>query len=97
MNADRARKLAVEAARGADRAEVLLVPAHGRLWWTGSALGNHRAMSQRGLRLVGGEVPPVRRPGRAFGGLYFRCNLLIYLAVKLTQFVKTPNVLNKFR
>jgi hypothetical protein len=49
MNADRARKLAVEAAREADRAEAHAVPAYGRLWWTGSALANHRAMSGAGL------------------------------------------------
>jgi len=64
MNADRARKLAVEAAREADRAEAMLVPAYGRLWRTRSALANHRAMSQRGLRLARSEVPPVRDQGR---------------------------------
>ena len=53
VNADRARKLAVEAARGADRAEAhAMVRAFGRLWWTGSALANYRAMSQWELRLV---------------------------------------------
>jgi hypothetical protein len=61
MNVDRARKLAVEAAREADRAEAhALVPAYGRLWWTGSAFANHRAMSQWGLRLARSEVPQMR-------------------------------------
>jgi hypothetical protein len=64
VNADRARKLAVEAAREADRAEAHAVPAYGGLWWTGSAPANHRAMSKRGLRLVRGEVPPVRDSGQ---------------------------------
>jgi hypothetical protein len=65
MNADRARKLAVEAAREADRAEALcMVPAYRRLWWTGSALANHRAMPQWGLRLARGEVPQVRDPSQ---------------------------------
>jgi hypothetical protein len=36
-------------------------------------------------------------PRRLFGSLYFACNPLIYIAVKLAQFVKTPNVLNTFR
>ena len=36
VNADRARKLAVEAALEADRAKPMHVPAYGRLWWTGS-------------------------------------------------------------
>jgi hypothetical protein len=34
------------------------------LWWTGSALAYHRAMSQRGLRLARSKVPPVRDSGR---------------------------------
>ena len=68
MNADRARKLAVEAAREADRAEAMLVPAYGRLWRTRSALANHRAMSQRGLRLARSEVPQMRDSGQhSFG------------------------------
>ena len=65
VNAERARKLAIEAAREADRAEAHgVVPANGRLWWTGSALANHRAMFQRGLRLARSEVPPVRDSGQ---------------------------------
>jgi hypothetical protein len=64
MNADRARKLAVEAAREADRAEAHAFPAYGGLWRTSSALANHRAMSQRGLRLARGEVPQMRDPGQ---------------------------------
>jgi hypothetical protein len=65
MNADRARKLAVEAAREADRAEAhSMVPAYGRLWWTGSALANYRAMSQWGVTagaLLNCAGPPINR------------------------------------
>ena len=50
--------------RGRPSRSPFMVPAYGRLCWTGSALANHRAMAQRGLRLVGGEVPPVRDPGQ---------------------------------
>jgi hypothetical protein len=64
MNADRARKLAVDAAREADRAEAYAVPAFGRLWRTRSALANHCAMSERGLRLAISEVPQVRDAGQ---------------------------------
>jgi hypothetical protein len=57
-----------------------MVPAYGRLWRTGSALANHRAMSQRGLRLVGGEVPQMRvsprGPGETKLALYHRAALL---------------------
>jgi hypothetical protein len=45
-----------------------MVPAYGRLWWTGSALANHRAMSQRGLRLARSKVLPVRDPSQHFTG-----------------------------
>ena len=49
VNADRARKLAVEVAREADHAEAHAhVPAYGRLWRTGSALADHSAMSGAG-------------------------------------------------
>jgi len=69
MNVDRARKLAVEAAREADRAEAhALVPAYGRLWWTGS--GPHQLSRNvwTGVRLARSEVPPVRDSGQRSPG-----------------------------
>jgi hypothetical protein len=53
MNTNRARKLAVEAAREGDRAEAhaLSLRMEG-FWGTGSALANHRAMSEWWLRLL---------------------------------------------
>ena len=69
MNADRARKLAVEAAREAD---PVCGPCVGRLWWTGSALANHRAISKRGLRLAGGAVPQMRDLGQHSPGCLHR-------------------------
>ena len=62
MNADRARKLAVEAAREADRAE-----ADARSLDRLSPRQPSRNVST-GLRLVGGEVPPMRDPGQHFFG-----------------------------
>ena len=98
MNADRARKLAVEAAREADRAEAHAVPAYGRLRWTGSALADHRAMSEWGNGWL--EVSAAagkRRPAFPREGVVGRqrhsessANLLMSLRLNSAPFSEYP-------
>ena len=61
VNAESARQRATEAAREADRAEAYaLVSSNGRLWRASAAVPDHRAMSERWVRLARSEVSPLR-------------------------------------
>jgi hypothetical protein len=57
----------------------------------------HSANGDGCFRWPGENSTCLPSPRRLFGSLYFPCNSLIYIAVKLTQFVKKTNVLNTFR
>ena len=71
---------------GTQGSQVLHTVHHGRGCWSDNEMRQQK------------DDPSTFRVGLVLtSGLYFRCNPLIYIAVKSTQFVKTPNVLNMFR